>query len=63
MNKISVPFDPAAKQTEHPVRARDWIKVLSAYRDPSTARSFFELGVTIGPFLALWAMACRQVVI
>ena len=57
MNKLSVPFDPATDQAEQPVRARDWIKVLSEYRDPSTARSFFELGVTIGPFIALWALA------
>jgi len=38
-------------------RARDWIKVLSQYRQPSAARSWFELGVTIGPFIALWALA------
>lgn len=37
--------------------ARDWIKILSSYRDPSTLRSSFELAVTIGPFVALWALA------
>lgn len=40
-----------------PLSARDWVKVLASYRQPSTARSLFELGVTIGPFVALWAMA------
>lgn len=37
--------------------ARDWVKVLAKYRQPSTARSVFELAVTIGPFLLLWALA------
>lgn len=36
---------------------RDWIKVLSKYREPSTARSVFELAVTVGPFLLLWGLA------
>jgi omega-6 fatty acid desaturase (delta-12 desaturase) len=37
--------------------AREWIKILSGYREPSTSRSFFELGVTLGPFVLLWALA------
>ena len=37
--------------------ARDWVKVLAKYRDPSLARSLFELAVTIVPFVALWALA------
>ena len=37
--------------------ARDWVKVLAQYRQPDTARSLFELTVTIGPFVALWALA------
>ena len=36
---------------------KEWVKILSAYRDPSTVRSVFELGVTIGPFVLLWALA------
>lgn len=38
-------------------KARDWVQVLARYRDPSTWRSAFELGVTLGPFVALWALA------
>jgi len=38
-------------------RARDWVKVLSQYREPSAMRSWFELAVTVGPFVALWALA------
>lgn len=45
------PSDPA------PIPARDWIKVLATYRDPSTWRSSFEVAVTIVPFVALWALA------
>ncbi|MEM8751005.1 MAG: fatty acid desaturase [Pseudomonadota bacterium] len=37
--------------------ARDWVKILSAYREPSALRSSFELAVTLGPFIGLWALA------
>ncbi len=40
-----------------PTHARDWVKVLASYREPSTWRSVYELGVTLGPFVALWALA------
>ena len=53
MFDTSEPRDPALSPSE----ARDWIKHLAKYRDPSTLRSLFELGVTIGPFVALWALA------
>ena len=46
-----------ATVTPDPSDARQWVKHLAAYREPSTARSLFELGVTIGPFVALWALA------
>lgn len=38
-------------------KARDWIKVLSSYREPNAGRSWVELGITLGPFLFLWALA------
>ncbi len=38
-------------------RARDWVKILAQYREPSGWRSTFELAVTIGPFVILWALA------
>ncbi|MEO1790378.1 MAG: fatty acid desaturase, partial [Pseudomonadota bacterium] len=37
--------------------ARDWVKVLSAYREPDAQRSSFELAVTVGAFVLLWAVA------
>ena len=37
--------------------AREWVKVLSAYRESNSLRSSFELAVTAGPFLLLWIMA------
>ena len=37
--------------------AREWVSILSDYRESSTARSVFELAVTLGPFLLLWALA------
>ena len=48
--------DPQALKAD-PSDARTWMKHLAAYREPSTARSLFELGVTIGPFVGLWALA------
>lgn len=38
--------------------ARDWVRVLAKYREPNSLRSSFELGVSIVPFVALWALAC-----
>ena len=41
-----------------PVRqAKDWVRVLAKYREPSTRRSIFELVVTLVPFLLLWGLA------
>ena len=37
--------------------ARDWVKILSKYREPSHSRSIFELAVSVVPFLLLWALA------
>lgn len=44
-------------QQPEPRAARDWIKILSKYRDPDPLRSSFELAVTVGPFLLLWVLA------
>ena len=37
--------------------AIEWVKTLSGYREPDLWRSCFELAVTIGPFVLLWALA------
>ncbi|MEL6361194.1 MAG: fatty acid desaturase [Pseudomonadota bacterium] len=37
--------------------AANWIRKLSAYREPELDRSLFELAVTVVPFLGLWALA------
>jgi omega-6 fatty acid desaturase (delta-12 desaturase) len=37
--------------------AREWVKILAKYRDPSHFRSFVELLVTASGFAALWFMA------
>ena len=34
-----------------------WSKILAPYRDPKTARSIFELAITLGPLLAIWVVA------
>lgn len=37
--------------------ARDWVKILSEYREPDTFRSSFELALTVSVFVCLWALA------
>lgn len=49
--------DSSKAETNAPTRARDWVKVLAQYREPNTWRSLFELAVTVGPFIGLWALA------
>ncbi|MGR3614779.1 MAG: fatty acid desaturase [Paracoccaceae bacterium] len=45
------------RQAPEPKAARDWVKVLAEYREPDVWRSSFELAVTVGPFIVLWALA------
>lgn len=40
-----------------PESARNWVTVLAKYREPNTWRSLFEMGASMAPFLALWALA------
>lgn len=35
----------------------EWVKTLAKYREPRAGRSWFELAVTAGPFVGLWALA------
>jgi len=37
--------------------SRDWVKILSNYREPNQLRSTFELGITFIPFVLLWSLA------
>jgi omega-6 fatty acid desaturase (delta-12 desaturase) len=37
--------------------ARNWMRVLAAYRQPILSRSLFEIIVTLGPFILLWTLA------
>lgn len=37
--------------------AREWVKVLNAYCEPSAARSVLEIVLTVLPFVALWALS------
>jgi omega-6 fatty acid desaturase (delta-12 desaturase) len=38
------------------VAAREWAQVLAKYREPSHARSVFEVVITVGPFAGLWLL-------
>ena len=38
--------------------ARDWMSVLSKYRNPRNFRSGVELAITLAPYLSLWIAAC-----
>ena len=37
--------------------AQAWVQTLAKYREPNHSRSIFEIIVTMGPFLAIWAVA------
>lgn len=50
-------FDQSPRPITDTDSPQKWIKILSEYREPSALRSSFELGVTIGPFVLLWALA------
>ncbi|WP_099867494.1 fatty acid desaturase [Pararhizobium haloflavum] len=41
---------------------RAWQAVLARYRQPDPARSLFELGATVVPFVALWSLTALAVV-
>lgn len=43
--------------SDGPEAARDWVKILSKYREPNTVRSSFELAITVSAFVFLWALA------
>jgi acyl-lipid omega-6 desaturase (Delta-12 desaturase) len=49
--KTSRPGVPA------PESAREWVAVLARYREPSRWRSTWEIVITAGPFVGLWALA------
>jgi len=42
---------------ESRLRPTDWHRTLARYRRPDPFRSLFELGVTLAPFAAIWAVA------
>ena len=37
--------------------AKMWVPILAKYREPLVGRSLFELAITLGAFLAVWALA------
>jgi omega-6 fatty acid desaturase (delta-12 desaturase) len=51
---MTIPTDAAMTRQES---ARSWVLKLARYREPRLGRSLFELGVTLVPFLLLWALA------
>ncbi len=49
--------DEPAPTPAQSLAARDWVRVLAQYREPSTWRSVIELVATLVPFLLLWTLA------
>jgi len=48
---------PSVSDNVNPEPARNWVRILAKYREPNSARSIFELAVSILPFIALWVLA------
>jgi omega-6 fatty acid desaturase (delta-12 desaturase) len=40
-----------------PNQSQDWVRILARYRDPHHGRSALELGLSLIPFIGLWALA------
>ncbi|KPP80956.1 MAG: omega-6 fatty acid desaturase (delta-12 desaturase) [Rhodobacteraceae bacterium HLUCCO07] len=57
ITSANTPNPDTTPAATNPRDARDWVKVLARYRDPDIGRSTFELGLTAGLFLGLWALA------
>lgn len=53
MNQLS----DISRTPQDTLASRDWVKILSDYREPNGLRSSFELGVTFVPFVLLWSLA------
>ena len=51
------PFDGATPVAAKPVSAAGWVRILAQYREPNAGRSFFEIAVSIIPFVAIWSLA------
>lgn len=49
--------DRTAARPLAPPDARSWTQILASYREPSHARSIVEIAITLGPLVALWALA------
>ncbi len=47
----------SATTTQPKRKASEWSRLMARYRTPNTARSLFELFVTVAPFVAIWAVA------
>ena len=45
---------PTTEPATIEAQARDWARILAAYREPRPARSLAELAVTLLPFVGLW---------
>ncbi len=51
---LTITQDPTGHSPED---AKRWVQILAKYREPNLKRSLFEIAVTIGPLLAIWALA------
>lgn len=50
-------MSPKAVPSAPDIAARDWLRVLAKYREPTDARSVFEVIVTLVPLVAFWCAA------
>jgi acyl-lipid omega-6 desaturase (Delta-12 desaturase) len=48
---------PGSARLSAPSDARSWAPILARYREPNSARSVLEIAITLGPYVALWALA------
>lgn len=54
--------EPAIDGGQRGGTARSWTARLAEYREPRLSRSLFEIFITVGPFLLLWALSAAAVI-
>jgi omega-6 fatty acid desaturase (delta-12 desaturase) len=38
------------------MQAKEWLRILSKYRTPSTSKSLLEIGLTVVPLMTIWTL-------
>ncbi len=60
MSKVKTTSGQNIQTSDKKRSARDWMLLLHKYRNPDMVRSFYEIAVSLIPFIALWIAAYQS---